>query len=373
MPPKRAWKSSRDLPGTSTFAVATTLDPPSPSPELKFLMKRDEQAIATYPHDQQEDVIACLNREVPLAPWEPSNDDNDILRPRSQPKQRKSPRKEKGYRKARPYDAELSHQSARHKRKTRSLDVSPSDEHNSKRKGKFSTNSRYFDEGDNASKSGTTNRKAEEESRDSSDEITNSRAKSLKTEPNSPPSSRKFALRPSPHGWSARIRGVSQSGQSASQDLSDPEMALWVPYSEAEEREKPLVPLFVSLGCEELAAIQDASHTTPKIVLEAKANGCTMLKEVEIRWYRDDVEREIDEDGIEHPYVVMREEWKSGKKDRQGDNGKDDDDGGSMAPNELERNDDVPHLPTASETAQPRIPVLQLHHPHGPQLITHWG
>lgn len=222
-------------------------------------------------------------------------------------------------------------------------------------KGKFSMNSRYYDEGDNASKSGHTKRKAEEESGDSGDENTNSRAKRVKTEPNSPPSSRKYAPLPTPHGRSARIRSVSQSGQSASQGLSDPEMALWVPYSEAEEREKPLVPLFVSLDCEELAVIQDASYTTPKIVLEAKANGCTMLNEVEIRWYRDDVEREVDEDGIEHPYVVMREEWESGKKDRQGDNGKDDDDGGSMAPNDLDRDDNVPHLLTVSETAQPPI------------------
>lgn len=218
-------------------------------------------------------------------------------------------------------------------------------------KGKFSMNSRYFDENDNASKSGNTKRKWEDDSGDSAEENITSQAKRVKKEPDSPSSKRTYAPLPTPHGWSARNRSVSQDG------LSDPEMAHWVPYSEAEEREKPLVPLFVSLDCEELAAIQDASYNTPQIVLEAKGNGCTMLDEVEIRWYRDDVEREIDENGRGHPYVVMREEWESGKDKYQGNDKKDEDDCGSRGSEASDPDHDVPLPPTASATAQPPIPT----------------
>ncbi len=64
--------------------------------------------------------------------------------------------------------------------------------------------------------------------------------------------------------------------------------------------------------CEELAAIQN------DIVLETRAYGCTMLGGVEVRWYTEDFEWEVDNNGMVHPFVVMREEWRSGKAHRHG-------------------------------------------------------
>jgi len=222
-------------------------------------------------------------------------------------------------------------------------------------RGKFSMNSRYVDENYNASKSVNTKRKAEDDSADSGDDDMDIRTKRVKKEPQSPPSHQIYAPMPTPHGWSARNRTVSERGQSLSQDLPDPEMAVWIPWLEAEESDRPLIPLFLSLDCEELAAIQDASYITPQIVLEAKAIGCTMLGEVEIGWFRDDVEREIDENGIRHPYVVMREEWK--RKKLQTADKKDDDDCGSMGPNASDGDPDSAHSPTASEIAPSHIPT----------------
>jgi len=170
--------------------------------------------------------------------------------------------------------------------------------------GKFSMNSRYV-----------TKRKREDAGSEVSDfENPSPRAKKVKKEhgssPSSPSSHLIFAPLPTPHDRSARIPYASQRDRPGSEGLTDPEMAAFVPYSEDDDM--TLVPLFVSLSCEELAAIQDATYTTPMIVLQAKASGCTMLGEVDVRWYDEQVEREIDEEGKEHPNVVMREEWKFG-------------------------------------------------------------
>lgn len=93
-----------------------------------------------------------------------------------------------------------------------------------------------------------------------------------------------------------------------------PPGAAWVSFRDDEEDEVILIPFFVNIDCEQLAAIQDSRYTTPHIVVEAKANGYRMLDEVEVRWYREDVEREIDETGIEHRCVVMREGWELRQK-----------------------------------------------------------
>ncbi len=206
-------------------------------------------------------------------------------------------------------------------------------------KGKFSMNSRYINQSENASKSGNMKRKVGEDYGDSDEENTESRAKRAKKEVNSPPTDQRNAPMPTPHGWRERNRSISHNDQLASQGFSDPEMAHWVPFSQADEDEKPLIPLFVSLECEELAAIQDATYTTPEIVLEARANGCTMLAEVEIRWYPEDVEREVDDRGREHEYVVIRGEFE--RCDLKDDN----------------EHDDVPPPPTAPVIAQPLLPT----------------
>lgn len=72
------------------------------------------------------------------------------------------------------------------------------------------------------------------------------------------------------------------------------------------ENNDHLVPLFVSTSDEELAAIQDLSYTTPQIVLRAKAEGCTMLGDVDVAWYPDNTAREVDENGVLHENVVHR-------------------------------------------------------------------
>lgn len=216
-------------------------------------------------------------------------------------------------------------------------------------KGKFDMNSRYHNGAGRAElRSSKSKRKADDEEFVTSKEDTNDRrAKRVKREPRSISSSPQFfAAMPTPHDRTARIRDLPQSGQPGSEGLSDPELAAWIPFRDEEEDETILIPLFVSLDCEHLAAIQDSRYTTPQLVIEAKARGCRMLDEVEVRWYREDIEKEIDEDGIEHPYVVMRENWELGQKALCAN--------GSVGPGNNEGTA-VPRLATALEIAQRRL------------------